>query len=397
MPKRPNPRAQEQVRIKGLAAAKLRSEGLTQQQIATRTGFSQPEVSRLLHQAVAVWHFLDPHPRLLRENATALELNAAERICAGAIDYADRLRSAYRGKLPRRFHVHVHDLDLAPGKEQYFFEQAALSLLELLMAAQLVGVMCGRTLFQIVVCLRAFVTQFRKRKQIDFIPVSGDPLHIAHLAEAGYSASLIAAQFQEVLGTKPASELPTLSGVPAYLPPALKDLEAVERFIEGLPGYREIFGQMRRRPATANTKKLDTLLTGIGVLSEDSSPRSHSTGAFIMERILQRAVSDKELRRLVYGDIAGILIPRSELGTKDLGLVDALNRGWTGLDLEELRALAKNARDGGAPGIVVIARELDKADVLHEVIRRGLVNECILARPLADKIIASLPAPSPTR
>ena len=391
MPKQAKLRSRQGLRIKALAVAKLRADGLNQLAIAERTGFSQPEVSRLLQRAIRDWQFLDPRPRFNANAATPEDLAEAAGYYGAGSDHEEQLRKAMVGGLPTRFHVHVLTTSLGHAADDRFSEQAALCLLELLHRSKLVGVMCGRTLARIFGCVRSFEARSPIGAATDFIPICGDPLHISHLAEAGYSASQLAALLQAALGSKPSSELPTLAGVPAYLPRNLQFLGAVEQFIEGLPGYRVVFGKMRTRPSQALSQKLDTLITGVGILAAAEDSIGGSTGAFIKERLLQGESNAAELASLLHGDIGGLLLGKEALTESQIRRVGQLNDGWTGLRLRELKDLAKRTKRSGAPGVVVIASGANKADVVCEALRGSLVNELIIDRELADAIVETLP------
>jgi hypothetical protein len=93
-------------------------------------------------------------------------------------------------------------------------------------------------------------------------------------------------------------------------------------------------------------------------------------------------IKAEDLQRLFYGDMAGVLIPRTNLSPRDKSLVAELDEMQIGLKERHLRRIAQIGSVGNRPGNIVIAVGRQKAPVLFEVIRRGLVNEVIIDRSL---------------
>jgi DNA-binding transcriptional regulator LsrR (DeoR family) len=94
MPKRVHdPEAEH--RLLTIAAARMRSEGLTQDKIAKRLDKSQPEVSRLVAYAQEK-HFLARSPSFLGHNVAEADLKEVDR--RGFVP--ERLRKALRDRAP---------------------------------------------------------------------------------------------------------------------------------------------------------------------------------------------------------------------------------------------------------------------------------------------------------
>ena len=91
------------------------------------------------------------------------------------------------------------------------------------------------------------------------------------------------------------------------------------------------------------------------------------------------------------GDVGGVLFPRPGLGARGRAEVDALNRMWTGAKLRHFERIAKQAARSTRPGIIVVAMGgEDRAAIVAEAVRHGLVNELIIDRTLADALTAAL-------
>jgi hypothetical protein len=89
---------------------------------------------------------------------------------------------------------------------------------------------------------------------------------------------------------------------------------------------------------------------------------------------------------VLIGDLGGVLIPKPELESEDRDLVKELNEMWTGIKLQDLKRIAKVASTSDGGGIVVVAIGKQKAAVLYETIRLGLVNEALIDQDLVNKL-----------
>jgi DNA-binding transcriptional regulator LsrR (DeoR family) len=101
-------------------------------------------------------------------------------------------------------------------------------------------------------------------------------------------------------------------------------------------------------------------------------------------------ITAERLKNLVVDDIGGVLIRRRGLSRRDERAVDALSAMWTGLNYDALVKLAIRASDGRQPGVIVASTGKNRAEILHAVILKGLVNEAILDVQAADALQSRL-------
>jgi DNA-binding transcriptional regulator LsrR (DeoR family) len=367
-----------------VAAARLRSDGAEQKDIAPRLGISQPKVSRLLKEAVEK-KYLSRGPALLRANIAEEDYKAAE------------IQYFYRDDLARKFEKlvpagHHFEVRVIPAAEDAFAFGAAGRVLELLGGAHRIGIMWGRTILRVIdgILSRGDAFNSKKNKHIETIPLCGDPLFLMNDRRVKYSASHLAAALGQAINPSRVGSLPCLIGVPAYISRKLalqgpgSEL-SWERFLQGIRGYQQIFGggDGKSQPMV---DEVDTIITGTGVIVLGEEKPGSETGDLIMERVHQEGLEKRALAELIYGDIGGWLIEREGLKSDQLKTVQDLNAGWTGIGEKHLKQVARKARATGSPGVVVIACGKRKAAMVTEIIRRGCVNQLVVDPTLAQAL-----------
>ncbi len=368
-----------------IAAARLRSEGCSQTEIAARLGFSQPEVSRLLEEA-AERGFLSPGPALRRRNIPDADYEAAEQ----AHLFKDNLASVLAPLVPPKVHFEVR---VALGDENTFAFAAAGRVVDLIMPSSRIGIMWGRSVFDLVSGIVAHSDAFDPDQSLDVecLPLCGDPLFLINDRRVRHSSSYLAAMLEEALNASKSKGLPCLNGVPAYISRQRAQdsgttVENWRRFLQGIPGYQAIFGNTRDS-TKGLIHEVDTIITGVGTIVMTREAPWRETGDFIMERLIQDSFDKPEMNRLIFGDIGGILLPRGKLPAADLRQVDELNAGWMGLELSHHQTVARKAAPGKAPGVIVVAYGRWKEEMVKECIRRGLVNQLIVDPSLAEALV----------
>jgi DNA-binding transcriptional regulator LsrR (DeoR family) len=149
-------------------------------------------------------------------------------------------------------------------------------------------------------------------------------------------------------------------------------------FIRDIPGYKRIFGD------GGYVHSLDTVLTGVGVFAANSQ----HTATFIREREAQEGAEFDKVRKLILGDFAGWILPKPGLRTSDAELVNGLNQGWMGISLEQLKKVAGKAKLTSPPGVIAVAfGPENKAGILRESLKRGLVNHLVVDEKLAKQLV----------
>jgi DNA-binding transcriptional regulator LsrR (DeoR family) len=286
-----------------------------------------------------------------------------------------KIRQQVPNEVPFRLHV------ITAKDSPAFLEQASGHVAELLTGELIVGTMWGMTINKIISGLSRH-TRPRHRYNLKAIPLAGDPLFLLNLGNQRYSASALAADLEVALMGETDPELPTLYGVPAYVSRQLMRgddrASVVDEFIHSIPGYLSIFG------AGGYVHKIDAVLTSVGVFSAN---HPHKAAAFIRERGVQNPADKPRMEAAILGDFAGNLIPKPGLNASDREFVESLNKGWTGISLDQLLQIARKAKTTSRPGIVTIAHSAEeKATLLSEALRRGLINHLIVDELLATEL-----------
>lgn len=177
-------------------------------------------------------------------------------------------------------------------------------------------------------------------------------------------------------------------GVPEFISRIFKghDADVIRRHhLHASDSYRRIFG-----PEDPLIERVDSVLTSIGFAERPLGQRNKGL-------LKAGEVTADELRKLVVGDIGGVLIPRPGLKAGDRQTVDQLNAMWTGMTLDHIRRIARDAASSShRPGIIVVSIGRQKAEILAEIIRSGLVNELIIDEDLAGALDLRSQASTPS-
>jgi hypothetical protein len=369
--------------VAALAAAYFRSQGQKQVDIARQLRKGQPEVSRLLKHALKQG-WLDDLPRLVREKVPNEVWKQMEQAFLSFHHLQDKV-SAWA---PKGVACRVH---VIPAKGDDFYRQAARHVAGILQRSAVIGITYGRTLARMIRALPEFKDRLGRRSvKFRVVPLCGEPLHLINVERSErYSSTLLAHDLQVIIGGQQRWFMPSLIGVPVYIPSIYSRAEngAIRNYIERVPGYKEIFlprdGQNER--PLINT--VDTLLTGVGIVSHDPG----RTGTFIRERLKQEDEPHKTaLESAVDGDIGGVLVPKRNLDNKtsEYKLVQDMNRGWVGLHEEHIKQCASQAKEPKSPGVVIIASSMEKAVLIRNVVERGLANVLLIDKSLATALEA---------
>ena len=123
------------------------------------------------------------------------------------------------------------------------------------------------------------------------------------------------------------------------------------------------------------------ILTGIG--NVDTSQRNIGVGTdpWYTETV---EAEEPNVLDLAVGNIGGVWIAKNEISEADKERVAKVNDRWLGAQYDHFKGCALNAD----PGVVVVAAEPDKADIVLETLH--LINVLIVSRQLADELARRL-------
>lgn len=353
-------------------------------------GLSQPRVSRLLRRA-------EDRGWLRRSYQFVPDALGAERIdqlkrFIEPSSLVDQLAKVHSRTGVRVRGVHVVDSGAVGNTPKAiaarlgrFGRAAAEPLADLISRADVLAVTWGRTVSHVVDGVSGAKLATLPRS-IRFVPVCGEPLERA--SERDTSSHL--AERLHVLMRSTAPVPPSLTGVPALIPRRFRgaDARGIRRFVRQAASYREVFGT--RAPLI---NRVDSLLTAVGT-------SNHPMG-FIHDELLKagstptKKLTSASLEKLVAGDLGGVLFPRPGLSAREKKEVQALNAMWTGAKLTHLKRIARQAARSTRPGVIIVAMgEGDRAAIIAEAVRYGLVNELIIDRTLAEALTRALGNPA---
>ena len=215
------------------------------------------------------------------------------------------------------------------------------------------------------------------------IPLLGEPLG---RTITQHSSSVLASKLAETFNpnVRPGSTL-SLAPVPALIPEGMTkaEIRAIRKLIGRITAYHEIYGA-EESDSHGKGKfvpwigRVDAILTSI-------SAQERPLG-FDDDRLVRAAgIRRERLNELVIGDLCGAVIPRPHLDSASKNEIESIMERWTGVSLTQLEACANRARNG-APGIIVLAIGANKASVVHEALRRGLIQHLFMDEDLADRL-----------
>jgi DNA-binding transcriptional regulator LsrR (DeoR family) len=371
------------------AAAKLRSKGQRQDEIAKTLGVSQPEISRLLIEA-RNGKWLERAPRFQCPDAAVWA--AAEQRFFSTVETRDGLRQAFP-EGGRRLHG-VTVLHLTSEGE--IAQGAAEVIRGLLGDAGSVGITWGRTISNLVDALRDRAIEMPKRDQahrVQFVPLCGEPLMDVR-DPSRHSSSVLAEQLAAIFNSgEPGVSAPSIAGVPAFIPLKFgkpSEVATIRRFLSGVRGYARVFSAADQTDSATPplVDKLDAILTSVGVVSREYR------GIFLRERLAAEDISERDLERCVVGDLGGVLIPAREISKDDETRIARMNDRWTGVRLAQVQSCAEAALragfDGKKPGVLLLAMGKWRLGVAQRCVELGLVNELVVDPELEQALRSTI-------
>jgi DNA-binding transcriptional regulator LsrR (DeoR family) len=363
-----------------LAAAYLRSEQKLQEEIADILKVSQPEVSRLLKRAVKK-KWLEYPPPVFRCPAEIRDL--WERAHARFFS-SERLLGGLRAIEPPRA-SRLQKVWIYHGGAGGHFDRTVLPAVEAVFAqAAVVGVTWGRTVHSLATALREHLPRpLRAENPVRFVPLCGELLREPDDRIEHTSSALAASLHELINGARAAGGVPpSLRGIPAFIPSGFNaaEVKTIRRFMRQFTGYGAVFGTADGNGAVPLAAQADTVLTSVGAVEAERR------GIFLSERVRLGELSEAELTAAVVGDIGGLIIPRRKLTPAQARHIAAMNDRWTGIKQPDLERCAEAAAHEDRPGVVLLARDRHRKDMVLRCVELGLVNQLVISRELADEL-----------
>jgi len=374
------------------AAAYLSSHNHTQKEIADFLSLSQPVVSRVVKRAREEGYLKETGPEFVRTNISEqrmLEIQAriAPRKLANELN-----EFAIKNDLPFIPAVRVFPTPyLSSSKETFtlrtedFGRVAAGYAAELLLRSRgCVGVSWGTTVANLATGISANCrVAARKPNPIMFVPLCGEPLG---LTGTHFSASTLAAKLDGVLngGT---THSHSLAAVPALIPKTFStnEISIIRKLIGHVEAYKKIFAGASRRNIHEEPliDKLDTILASVGA-AETTLGWGHD------ELGRTAGFNRSDLKELIIGDISGVLIPKPKLRDADKKKLIRIEERWTGIREDHIRNCALRAKRDKTTGVIVSTIGRNKAAIVLECVKRGLINHLLIDQDLADELVRLL-------
>jgi DNA-binding transcriptional regulator LsrR (DeoR family) len=342
---------------------------MSQAMIARRLGLSQASISRLLTRAKRE-QYLEMKPKCTLPDDRVRELEQ--------LIYGDRLEERLRRESGALMEVRVFDSGAVEADEtpdQYnerlrgFGERAAPYFVEEIFPfTDTLGVTWGVTLLKLIQGIQHLYPRVPRRGgEVGIIPLCGDPPNVRW--NVRQSSSNLVAEFEALLNGQ-GDQGHSFTGVVASIPKKYEaHADVLRDFIGDLSGYAEALGP------DGLIQKVDTILTGVG-----SEVAAHNP--WLEESARDAGLKISQLEALTVGNLGGVFLPRPGLSAGDAKVLEGINERWMGVTIGHITRCAREAREEGRPGVVVLAGGR-KAEVVLECVRHHLVNRLVIDQDLA--------------
>lgn len=384
---------QGQRRVDVLSAAKLFSERITQDRIAKILNLSQPVVSRLISQARSIGLIEDSvvfRPKGIRtEDLNAMQARLRPKTLSPLLEeFCESLGCSAPGPEVRVFPTHLSGRsdEAYNSRIEMFGSEAAGYICGILQSANIVGVGWGITMAGVAKgCASLGVS--KSKNPTTFIPLCGERLGM-ELEEI--SATRLAMQMNSTFNEKPQRSF-SLSSVPAFIPREFKtkkEIETIDRMIDKVSASIDIFGRRSERrgpkdPGSAPlVERIDTVLTSVG---------SGKTLHYLRETA---GIDLEKISNVAFGNICGVFIRKQGLTKTQEAQFQDYQQHWRGVSFDSLERCAERALHQDSrgrivrvgPGVVVVAIGKNKAEIILECVRRGLITRMAIDQELADEL-----------
>jgi DNA-binding transcriptional regulator LsrR (DeoR family) len=367
---------------------------LTQDQIASRVGLTQVQVSRLLKEARdhkvlrEVFRFpadLSPEDRLEIANSFFDRHGQLEEALSGRSRKLSRKQSGGGSPFKQLYVVAAPGIDNEKDARARAFSSFGVSAAGIV-ASYIDGVdMCcvgwGRTIAATVDYMpNSSASDENKKKK--FIPIAGEP---TNHEPNGIAASDAARRLSQAW---PGSTSLSLRGVQARIPKSVYDQDggrAARELIGYSNNYRRIFGAPDS-DETPLIAEVPMILTGLGNVVTSERDIAGVSDPWYTETV---EAEGPNVLDLAVGNIGGVWIPKDEISDEDKEQVTKVNERWLGAQHGDFKGCALNAdSQHRRPGVVVVAVEPDKAEIILQTLH--LINVLIVSRQLADQLARRL-------
>ena len=368
---------------------------LIQGQIATRVGLTQAQVSRLLKEAREqkiireVFRFpagLSPEDRLEVVNSFFPQHGQLEEALSVRSRHLSRERTGGGSPFKQLYVVaapgveNEKDANVRANAFRTFGMSAAGIVASYIEQVDMCCVAWGRTIAATVEYMPGGSASGGQKQ---FIPIAGEPTNHEPNGVAPSDAA------RRLSLAWPGSTSLSLRGVQARIPKSVHDQDGgriAHELIRYSASYRLIFGPPDSNEAPL-ISEVPMILTGLG--NVDTSQRNivgDGPDPWYLETV---EAEEPNILDLAVGNIGGVWIPKNEISAEDKERVAKVNERWLGAQYDHFRACALNAdSQHRRPGVVVVAAEPDKADIVLEAL--NLINVLIVSRQLADELARRL-------
>ena len=368
----------------------LAGHGLTQAQIASQLGISQPTVNRLVRESVK--------RKWLRNSATCLLSPLRQKAIESllfASNLPEQLAKFAGDKAPctlRVFHSGNHSESLTEDQSYQLRRQSFAPLVADYLGSQVLsqkqlrvlGVAWGGTLLAAINALGgATEDNPREHGKLKILPICGDSPEVQR--NTRISSSSLAGNLGEIINGD--SESPySFSGIPATIPHKFfkrdgAQAKTIKEYLKSTSkGYRTVFSSSKR--ARALIEDTDMILTAVGQTNPDRAPWLEDACEFAGGNL-------EHIRQATAGNIGGLFIPKIGASVDDKEIVKQLNRGWTGVRLPHIKHCAEKARAKGLPGVTAVVVG-EKVDIVMACVAQGLINTLLVDHVFAGRLSKKL-------
>jgi DNA-binding transcriptional regulator LsrR (DeoR family) len=369
---------------------------LTQDQIASRVGLTQVQVSRLLKEARdqqvlrEVFRFppdLSPEDRMEIVNSFVERHGQLEDALSRRSRQLSRKHSGGGTPFKQLYVVAAPGVDnerhagVRANAFRSFGLGAAGIVASYIDEVDMCCVAWGRTIAVTVESMpHSSASDENKKKQ--FIPIAGEP---TNHEPNGIAPSDAARRLSQAW---PGATSLSLRGVQARIPKSVYDGggdQAARELIRYSNHYRQIFGAPDSDEIPLITE-VPMILTGLGNVDTSERDIAGLSDPWYTETV---ELEGPDVLKLAVGNIGGVWIARDEISMADKERVEKVNERWLGAQYGDFRGCALNADlQKRRPGVVVVAVEPDKAGIVLEALH--LINILIVSRQLADELARRL-------